>query len=523
MKLNREKRIEIQKEIKESKLNIETKNLLNKILDESKLGLKLYYEESEEMVKNENGHEIPISKLNYIYFEEDEGKELNFDDGKSHLLIEGDNYLALKHLKRIGQKVDVIYIDPPYNTGNEFTYNDSLVRKDDSFKHSYWLSFMRKRLEVARDLLSDKGVIFVSIDDNEQAYLKVLMDEIFGEVNFISNLVWLKRNAQNDANNFQKNYEYILVYCKEYDKDLIAPNKKINDKKGEGIGLTIGGGFKSKSLKHHKDTGQTIYWNKQNGEIEIRKDYIFEKVVNGDERIEDVYIDDIELISNGYTPIRPPRFEYNGKMNLGRWTWGVEKMIENSDKLLIKENNGRITVMRRDDREYSILPFNNYIDDIPSSQGTKDLKSVHQTNFSNPKSVKLIERLLSFSNKKDPVILDFFAGSGTTLEAVQKMNKYDDGNRRAILITLGSELNSENIASNITYERAYRTNIGKGTSGESDFKWLDKNEPFKENLKYLKVSMLDKLDGNLNIINENKRLYKKEFDVDLSIELIADE
>lgn len=524
MKLNREERIKIQKEINETRMNKDTKDLLNRLLDDSKMGLKLYFEESEEMIKNEFGIDVNISKQNYIYFEEDRTKRLkNIDNLKSHILIEGDNYFALKHLKRIGQKVDLIYIDPPYNTGKEFTYNDKLIREDDSFKHSYWLSFMKKRLKLAKELLSKQGAIFISIDDNEQAYLKVLMDEIFGESNFISNLVWLKKNAQNDANNFQKNYEYILVYSNKFSKNLITSNVKINNKMGSGIGLTIGGGFKSKSLKHHKDTGQTIYWNKQTSQIKVEKDYDFEKIITGSEEISEIYQDNQNLIENGYIPIRPPRFEFDGKLNLGRWTWGVEKMIENIDNLMISEKNNKIIVMRKDNREHSILPFNNYIDDVPSSKGTKELNEISDINFSNPKSVHLLKKIIQFINVENPVILDFFTGSGTTGQAVMELNKLDNKKRRFIGITLGKEKSELNICEKIAYERLHRINEGFGTKGESDFKWLTKNEPYKQNLKYLRVKHLNKFRGNLNELNINKDLYKEEFDLELNINLIADE
>ena len=183
--------------------------LKNKILND-KLGLVLNFEEKDEFLTE-----------NYFGLEEAKELHINPKDKNNHLLIEGDNYYALKALQISGIKVDVIYIDPPYNTGNkDFIYNDSFVEKDDQFKHSKWLSFMKKRLELAKELLADDGVIFVSIDDNEQAYLKVLMDQIFGEENFISNLIWYKNKSPANLSYFVRSAtEYVLVFAKN--KNLV--------------------------------------------------------------------------------------------------------------------------------------------------------------------------------------------------------------------------------------------------------------------------------------------------------------
>ncbi len=137
------------------------------------------------------------------------------NDAPNHILIEGDNLEALAILAYTHEgKIDVIYIDPPYNTGNkDFIYNDSYVDKEDSYRHSKWLSFMSRRLKIAKKLLSDRGVIFISIDDNEQAQLKLLCDEIFGADRFITNLIWQKKTGAADANGIAIITEYILVYC----------------------------------------------------------------------------------------------------------------------------------------------------------------------------------------------------------------------------------------------------------------------------------------------------------------------
>ena len=141
-------------------------------------------------------------------------------DAPNHILIEGDNLEALTTLAYThAGKIDVIYIDPPYNTGNkDFVYNDSFVDREDTYRHSKWLSFMSRRLRIAKQLLSDKGVIFISIDDNEQAQLKLLCDEVFGEDNFVANIIWKHtQQSKNDELHFSRQYNYTLCYAKQKD------------------------------------------------------------------------------------------------------------------------------------------------------------------------------------------------------------------------------------------------------------------------------------------------------------------
>lgn len=145
----------------------------------------------------------------------------------THLLIEGDNYHALQVLQYTHyQKIDLIYIDPPYNTGSrDFKYNDRFVEKDDTYRHSKWLAFMHKRLALARNLLADTGCIFISIDDNEQAQLKLLCDEVFGADNFVANIIWQRSYSPiNLKKTISQNHDFILIYCKK-DFHLFEFNK----------------------------------------------------------------------------------------------------------------------------------------------------------------------------------------------------------------------------------------------------------------------------------------------------------
>lgn len=500
MKFDRETRVKLQKQIKESKLSKETKDAINSLLDDTKLGLKLYFEESEETTINEDGHDVPLSSLNYTYFEEDKSKRLIINEDKpNHLLIEGDNYYALKHLKKIGQKVDIIYIDPPYNTGNEFVYNDKLVGKDDSFKHSYWLSFMKKRLELARDLMTDDGVIFVSIDDNEQAYLKVLMDEIFGESNFISTLTrTIAKGGKNNGNTFAKEHDYVIVYGK-----IEALNGKPVNKDGFKLDDNDGRGpYQLRDL--------------------ISAPGAFERTGSQTKPI--------KIGNKIYEPVKSDGSPWY-------WRWGEERVKLGLDLGLIVEYNGKLMTklyynwdfkqgdkeLKKKERTQLYSTTDLISSEYSNGKGSSESKSIG-IDFSFPKPTSLIKFLINLIPfRNDMVILDFFAGSGTTGQAVMELNNESKEYRKFIGITLGEEVKGINICNDIAYERLFRTSKGETTDGKTNFKWLEKNDPYKENIKYLISKPLDKFNGNLNSLNINKDLYKDEFNVDLTVELIADE
>jgi adenine-specific DNA-methyltransferase len=182
---------------------------LNHLKASKKYGI--VFEEKREDFEERARNALPVLK-------EVENMRIGSDaEGPTNIVIEGDNYHALSCLRYTHKgKVDVIYIDPPYNTGNkDFIYNDRYVDKEDTYRHSKWLSFMKKRLVLAQELLSESGVIFMSIDDNEQAQLKMLCDEVFGEGNFLTIISWQNLDTvKNDAKYFSSNHEYILCYAK---------------------------------------------------------------------------------------------------------------------------------------------------------------------------------------------------------------------------------------------------------------------------------------------------------------------
>ncbi|GAA7015324.1 hypothetical protein AOH420_09620 [Helicobacter pylori] len=391
-------------------------------------------------------------------------KPLNESTSK-HILIKGDNLDALKILKQsYSEKIKMIYIDPPYNTKNDsFIYSDDFSQSNEEILktldyskekldyiknlfgskcHSGWLSFMYPRLLLAKDLLKQDGVIFISIDDNEAAQLKLLCDEIFGERNFLSSLTWLKGNAQNDVQYFQNNYENILVYAKHV--EAISLNRMVSKKEVkvfcendkyyyEGAGLSMGGGDGG-SLENRPNLGYTFYYNSMTKDIKPIMDYDKEDA----KKHTDIYKDNIELIEKGYVPIRPPKMGVGN----GRWKWALEKSLIELDRILIKKSKNGYSVLRKEwvDKNqvkqnengefYAILdkssPARNVIENIGGGNGTKEVNDLfNQKVFNNPKPTKLISRLIELSTNEGDIILDFFAGSGTTAHAVLESNKSD--------------------------------------------------------------------------------------------------
>ncbi|WP_240448846.1 site-specific DNA-methyltransferase, partial [Helicobacter pylori] len=387
-------------------------------------------------------------------------KPLNESTSK-HILIKGDNLDALKILKQsYSEKIKMIYIDPPYNTKNEnFIYGDDFSQSNEEVlkqldyskekldyiknlfglkSHSGWLSFMYPRLLLARDLLQQDGVIFISIDDNEAAQLKLLCDEIFGEGNFLSSLTWLKGNAQNDAQYFQNNYENILAYAKHTEAlnlNRMASKKEVkvfceNDKYYyEGAGLTTGGA--GGTLNARANLGYSIYYNPKTLDFLGVDDYDKELAKSSnDENL--VYSDRQDLLKQGYEIIRPPK----KGVGLGRWTWALDTFNSNKNIISIKKNSrneyvickkeflDKKQVQQNENGEfYAILdkssPARNVIENIGGGNGTKEVNALfNQKVFNNPKPLKLINRLIELSTNEGDIILDFFAGSGTTAHAV---------------------------------------------------------------------------------------------------------
>lgn len=364
--------------------------------------------------------------------------------GEMNFLIEGDNLASLKLLEKTHKgKIDLIYIDPPYNTGSpDFKYDDTIVAKEDSFRHSKWLSFIKSRLQIAHKLLSDNGIIFISIDENEQAQLKLLCDEIFSPENHIETIIWKnKYGAGAKTVGFISVHEYILCYSKkpisdltsELDKEGQAAYKKTDEK------FKIRGGYLTQPLMTTSlaDRPNLMYDIEYNGDIiHPRKQWVWSK-----ERLE--------------AAIRNNEVEFN-KQKDGTYSVRAKKYLF--------DENGNI----RRGKPLSILngPF--------TQDGTQEIRNVFGSEdvFKFSKPSELIKYFIAFEingmSSKNAVILDFFAGSGTTAQAVLAQNKKDNGNRRFILCTN----NENNICREVTYERVKRV--------------IDK-EDYAASLKYYKV------------------------------------
>ena len=415
--------------------------------------------------EQESENQIPV-------LEEVKDKAIKNDDGKpTHIIIEGDNYHALTCLNYTHKgKIDVIYIDPPYNTGSDgFTYKDkrflkefpdgSPVPKDHPLRHSYWLSFMSKRLELAKNLLSDKGVIFISIDDNEQANLKLLCDKIFGEVNFAANIIWEKADSPRmDAKDFSSKHDYIIVYCKNYASE---PFNKI----------------KTKSVADH-----------------------YNKVDNNGMRY---YLKPLRYMGNADSRSDRPNMYYgieapDGSMVYpiksdgtdGRWRWGYEKFVKEQNRLeFTKSKNGWSVYTKIFADEENEIPIETiwYNQDVESNRNAiAIIKKIfgEEKVFSNPKPILLLERIIQIASKKSSVILDFFAGSGTTLHATMKLNAEDGGNRQCILVQQSE--GDKIICESVTYERNKRV-INGYTNAKGEMV-----EGLGNSLKYYKTAFVGK-------------------------------
>ncbi|WRG48245.1 site-specific DNA-methyltransferase [Helicobacter pylori] len=350
--------------------------LLGNAKDNNTKSNELFYHE----ILHKNEIDTLLSPKALCHFEmHGEGDLENaLKDRNTNYLIKGNNLIALHSLKKkFAKKVKCIYIDPPYNTGNDsFNYNDN-------FNHSSWLVFMKNRLEAAREFLSDDGVIFVQCDDNEQAYLKVLMDEIFGRENFAASISWKQfHSVKNDAANFSKNIEYILCYCKNFSKNLIS-NEPFD---------------KSNSYKLKDENGfykLDPVWAKSGNNF---SPYTF---------------------LNGKT-WSPPSGTF------WRYSIGTLKDMEQNNRIVF---NGKNPMAKRylsevaEGRKSSTFWDGSEVG--YNLNGDAEIKQLFNGNkvFNNPKPEALISRILEISTQENDLVLDFFAGSGTTCAVAHKMKR----------------------------------------------------------------------------------------------------
>jgi adenine-specific DNA-methyltransferase len=418
----------------------------------------LVWEDKPEDVEERLRDELPIltEVLERAIISEDK-------DAPNHILIEGDNLEALATLAYTHEgKIDIIYIDPPYNTGNkDFRYNDSYVDKEDSYRHSKWLSFMSRRLKITKKLLSDRGIIFISIDDNEQAQLKLLCDEVFGNKNFVADLIWSNQEGggSSDSKLFRIKHEHIIVFSKDISQLDI-----------KGVDITNEDRYKEED-EYSKVRGKYYLQKLGMGSIQYSESLNYPIIAPDGSKIY-------------------PSDNNNGKKACWRWSkeklnWGIENgfiVIKKSKNIwtvytkqyLNCDNNGEIII--RTQRPLGI------IDKFSSTQAAKFLESIGLSklfNYSKPTDLikYLIDRFVDFN----PIILDFFAGSGTTLHATMQLNAEDGGRRQCILVTN----NENNICEEVTYERNRRVIQGYTNAKGEEVEGLTKN-----NLRYYRTGFV---------------------------------
>lgn len=486
-KLKRERMLEFLNKLRGEHKDDDTIIAINEI--ESELTSKKYglvWEEHEERVDDEIKTKVPV-------FTEVTDKEIIEDDDLPiNFLLEGDNLHSLNLLEKTHKgRVDFIYIDPPYNTGSkDFVYNDEYVNTEDDFRHSKWLSFMSRRLEIAYRLLSDEGVLFISIDDNEQAQLKILCDEMFGYDNFVVTLPRITKKSGKTTNSFSKNHDYVHVYVKGSQNVFEMENHVDDAFKYTDEYVNERGTYK---LNQTLDYDSLSYSSSLDYPLEIEGEVFY--------------------AGSSYEKYLERK---NGNHNRADWAWRwskdlfkfgyqngfivVKEKKDGSKRIYtktylnatIKKINGKynVVITERKKAISSIELINNI---YSNDNAKKELKnySIAGT-FDYPKPSTLIKKFLKSYYKKDAVILDFFAGTGTTGQAVLETNKEDGGTRRFILCTN----NQNNICEDITYERIRKTIQGYEFKGKKD------SILFEKSLKYKDLLAADKLLKKINAVEE---------------------
>ncbi len=377
--------------------------------------------------------------------------------GLENLLIEGDNLAALKLLKEeYAGQVNVIYIDPPYNTKNkDFVYDDTFVDAGDTFRHSKWVSFMKKRLKLAAELLADGGVMFISIDDNEQATLRFMCDELFGEENFVSQLVWEKKRKGSFLSNSITNIkEYILVYTNNIKRfpglvGQVTTKREtypcINAANKRGL-RTIPAGVPSnyREADYFLPEGAIISDKTMN--MVLHSDLI----ISGGVLAKDVVIEG----NWRYAQEALDEYAAHGNLYLTRDLY-LRRIVEQPRFKMLKDLLSREGEDPERTYKTEIDPENLFACGWGTNEDAdEELRQIlgGQKKFNYPKPVRLLEKLIASVRRADALCLDFFAGSGTLGHAVMKLNKLDGGERRFILCTS----NENNICREVTLERLKR-------------------------------------------------------------------
>lgn len=438
-----------------------------------------------------------------------------------NVFLTGDNLDVLKHLQRAyTNSIDVIYIDPPYNTGDDgFTYNDKFDLSDEDLRdtlnmsqdeikklrlldgrssHSAWLTFMYPRLRIAQQLLKDTGIIFVSIDENEYADTEMILSEIFGEMNLAGTIVWDKRNPKGDSNGISMQHEYIIAVTKNINvfsvaKELQRPKKNADAmlKKAKTLFNKVNENFSLRDA----NTEFSSWIKKKEGLSGGERAYSkIDEQGNVYQPVSMAWPNNKQAPDDYFVPIIHPKTKKPTKIPAKGWRFPSETL-----KVMIQHNR---VLFGKDE---TTIPRNKYLlsenmtEKLPSlyyngSSGLADITQLGlpQTVFDNPKPVDLLKQLIGSVTHNDEVILDFFAGSGTTAEAVMQLNIKDSGNRKWILNTLDEKVSEKSATSEtgyITIDEISRDRIKR--AGEKIKKEYPELERFDDGFKHYYVKEID--------------------------------
>ncbi|MBQ9982134.1 MAG: site-specific DNA-methyltransferase [Oscillospiraceae bacterium] len=408
-------------------------------------------------------------------------------DNTENLYIEGDNLDVLKILQEtyLG-KIKMIYIDPPYNTGNDFVYNDDFAESTEEYLansgqfdeegnrlvqntesngrfHTDWLNMIYPRLKLAKDLLSEDGVIFISIDDNEVENLRKSCDEIYGVSNFVAQLSIIVKTEGRQYGYFAKTHEYVLIYAKSINSVTMNEIKvtdgifKYSDEKG-GFN-TIG--LRNRAVRIFNSTNRPNLRYPFYVDINNKDEYGFSKVstipFDGWKEVWASVVDGLESV----------------------WRWGKETAEKNKDELVaLQGNDGEIRIFKKD-RDLTTLPKTVWFEkELNSIVGTREVANiVGKGMFDFPKPLYLLKRIIEIATNENSLVLDFFSGSATTAHAVMQLNVEDGGNRKFIMVQLPEETDEKSEA----YKAGYKNicEIGKERIRRASKKIAEENSDAK--------------------------------------------
>ena len=416
-------------------------------------------------------------------------------------LIIGENYDALKNLivtyvdpTTNSGLIDLIYIDPPYGTENAKNEGNSYKEEVKSEKFIYrdkytrdgWLNLLNERLVLSKKLLKDDGLIFISIDNRNQAYLKVLMDEVYGENNFLGNIAVVNNlKGRSDDEFFATSSEYLIVYAKDISKVSITgiplTDEEIETEydKSDNFGPYKWVGLRKTGKGWQREERPFMYYpilKKDDEFYSITREEYDKIFIKEQNQFDDTYVDELidKYTKLGYEAFLP----LDTKGNKGRWRWGFDT-FNNEMKINVECNtantpSSKMRISLEDGAErLKSHKTTWYKSEYDSGSAGGHLNKILDTKdqFDNPKSVIFIKDIINLIDKKDAIILDFFAGSGTTGQAVMELNIEDGGKRQFVLVTN----NENNIGKDITWERLYRNIKGVGSNNQK-IEWKYNNE-----------------------------------------------